>query len=398
MTPDESNAQPIRSMSATLMKSRLYPSFLLALAIALLLLASARGEETSNSIKFSDPTKPGTLRINLGRGDLVVEGADTSEVTLKSDAQEISAKPRKDGMRVISAASGFSFKEANNVVTVDSLMHTGGRSADFHFTVPRNTTVVVENAWGGDIRCTALSGDIEINSMHGEIELVDVSGGIVVGTMNGEIHASIRELHEGKPLSFTSMNGEVVVRVPETAKANVRFRTQNGVVLTDFADSALVTKTETTMDAGRGRTFGLKGNKVLSAELQEAIREATQISASAIREALEAVKEGLEAARIDADDAHREVEKARRELDRARREMDRERRNTARVEQGPEAPAAPKPPIASVAPTPPVAPRAPKVPTISGGKLITGTLNGGGPEISVSTMNGDVTLRKLETK
>ena len=38
------------------------------------------------------------------------------------------------------------------------------------------------------------------------------------------------------------------------------------------------------------------------------------------------------------------------------------------------------------------------IPTITGGKLVTGTLNGGGPEISVANMNGDVTLRQLEKK
>jgi hypothetical protein len=38
------------------------------------------------------------------------------------------------------------------------------------------------------------------------------------------------------------------------------------------------------------------------------------------------------------------------------------------------------------------------IPTITGGKLVTGTLNGGGPEISVSTMNGDVVLRKWVSK
>ena len=43
-------------------------------------------------------------------------------------------------------------------------------------------------------------------------------------------------------------------------------------------------------------------------------------------------------------------------------------------------------------------PPMPPIPTISGGKLVTGTLNGGGPEISVATMNGDVTLRQLEAK
>jgi hypothetical protein len=54
----------------------------------------------------------------------------------------------------------------------------------------------------------------------------------------------------------------------------------------------------------------------------------------------------------------------------------------------------PVPPTQPVAPVPPV----PAIPTFGGGKLVTGTLNGGGPEISVATINGDVTLRKLEKK
>jgi hypothetical protein len=70
----------------------------------------------------------------------------------------------------------------------------------------------------------------------------------------------------------------------------------------------------------------------------------------------------------------------------------------------PEAPAAPAAPTAAkpaAAPKPPTAPSAPPVPaipTISGGKLVTGTLNGGGPEISVSTMNGDITFRQAAKK
>jgi hypothetical protein len=49
----------------------------------------------------------------------------------------------------------------------------------------------------------------------------------------------------------------------------------------------------------------------------------------------------------------------------------------------------------AVPPVPPVPP-VPAIPTITGGKLVTGALNGGGPEISVATMNGDVTLRILK--
>ena len=69
--------------------------------------------------------------------------------------------------------------------------------------------------------------------------------------------------------------------------------------------------------------------------------------------------------------------------------------------QAVEAPRAPVPPTApEAAPVPPVppVPPMPAIPTITGGKLVSGTLNGGGPEISVATMNGDVTLRRLEAK
>ena len=360
---------------------------------------SARAEEATQVIKFSDPSKPGTVKISLGRGELQIEGADTAEVTVKSDATAVASKPRKDGMRVLTATSSFSLKENANVVSLDASMEFGGRgNSDFRLTVPRNTTVVVQNGWGGDIRCSGINGDIEINSMHGEIQLDDIAGGVVVGTMNGQIHATIRELNEGRPLSFTSMNGEVLLRVPEQAKANVRLRTQNGSVLTDFDESALVTKTEAAPGFPRGKIAFPRGNKVLTTEIQDAIREATQLSATAIKEALEAVKEGLEAARLNSDEARRQMEDARREMERARRERRDAERRSATVRGEPAEPAAPAAPELPAKVAVPVMSPKPPIPTITGGKLVTGTLNGGGPEISVSTMNGDVILKKRDSK
>lgn len=354
---------------------------------------AAGADDNVHVLKFSDPSRPGVVKLSLGRGDLRVRGTTTNEVSVKTAVKVTSEKPRKDGLRVISAASSFSFKESDNVITIDAAGVEPHRSnSDFQLTLPANTSLVVQNAWGGSIQCTALEGDIEINSMHGEIKLEDVAGGVVVSTMNGEIHASIRELRDGKPLSFTSMNGEVVLRVPEAAKANVRLRTQNGSVLTDFAESSLVTKAETTAGVTRTRAFDIRGGKVLTVEVQEAIREATQLSAIAIREALEAVKVGLEEARLDSEEARRSFEEARRDLERVRRDKEREHRDAERKAADavppPAAPKPPKPSLAMVPPKPPIA-------TMTGGKLVTGTLNGGGPEISVATMNGDVILRKV---
>ncbi len=382
--------------------------------LALALTASLRAaDETTTSIKFSDPAKPGTLKISLGRGDLVVQGTDSPDINIRTNARAAGSTVRKDGLRVISSAASFGLSEKDNVVSIDATSDMTGwkGGAEFKIKVPKNTSVIVQNSWGGDITCSALTGDIDVKSMQGEIKLNDVGGAVLVETMNGKIAASLTELRDGKPLSFTSWNGEVVLRLPQEAKANVRLRTQNGSVLTDFDESTLVTKAEAAISppvASRARTLhATRDGKVLTLEVQEAIRDAVAIGASAAQEALEAVKAGLEDAKLSGEEARRTMDRVRRELERARSEAERTRREvdrSGRAGNGEvlvEAPAAPSPPKAAAAvaaagkpSAPPTPPKVPKM-TISGGKLVTGTLNGGGPEINVATMNGDVVLRKI---
>jgi hypothetical protein len=359
------------------------PSLVLAGTWFAFAATAAGADDSSTTVKFSDPAKPGTVKVILGRGDLRVQGTDTTEVTVKSDARSQSKTARKDGLRVLSSASSFALSEKDNVVTLDAAGDgPHGAGSDFTLTTPRNTTVVVTNAWGGDIHCSNLGGDIEVRSVNGSIRLEDVSGGVVVETMNGEISASIRELHDNKPLSFQSTNGEVVIRLPADAKANVRLRTQNGSVLTDFDDAALVTKTESApRTSSRRTTRPAKAAPAAPAppeeprpatapkapptpatpkaglddadkeEIRVAVRDSVRAGAEAAREAMVFARDALKAAHDGMTDAGLSL-------------------------------------------------RLPNlsIPTLTGGKLVTGTLNGGGPEISVATMNGDVTLRQLAKK
>lgn len=329
--------------------------FLLVATLAASALARA-ADDAPTVIKFSDPARPGTLKVQMARGEIRIQGADTAEVAVASEAKPVSQK-RKDGLRVLASSTGYSLTEKDNVVTLDALSDGWKSGAtNFTLTVPRNTQVVVHSSFGGVITCTDLGGDLEINNMNGEIVLEGNTGGAVVQTMNGSIKASIPQLTEGKPLSFTSMNGEIALRVAPTAKANLRFRTQNGAVLTDFPEEALVTRTESAP-----RTPGQIG--VLPAEARNAIREASRVAVEAAREVEAVMREAAAAARDGLQEA---------------RATDPERPRTAKP------PAAPRPP------------KAPIAPTVTGGKLLTGTLNGGGPEISVATMNGDVILRRLD--
>ncbi|HUJ42796.1 MAG TPA: DUF4097 family beta strand repeat-containing protein [Opitutaceae bacterium] len=319
------------------------------------------------SLKFSDPAKPGKIRLHVMWGDVTVTGADTAEVTIVSNIKNKNApEVRPDGLRRLDSEVTYSASEKDNVITIE----LGGEApfppatdAALTITAPRTTSVVVQNSLGGDVTVKNLAGDAEIRCLNGEVKLEQISGAALVETMNGEIHASFTKVAEGKPLSFTSMNGEVEVRVPADTKANVRLRTQNGAVYTDFDEKALVTKTEAAHGristhlraAARHSTGESKADADTDSdwhsEVRDAIREAARVGAEAAREAAQAAREAAQAAREGMAEAHG-------------------------------------------AAIPPIPPMPPVMPSFSGGKVVSGQLNGGGPEIQIATMNGSITLRK----
>ena len=347
--------------------ARLFPSFLLAAAMAVLLLTAARADENETAtLKFSDPAKPGTLKITVANGDIHLTGAETDEIRVTTDLKPETPALRKDGLRVLTSSSSYSLTEKNNTAVLsygtEGWPASGG---EFTIVVPRNTAVIINSNFGGDVDLGGITGNIEIKSLNGEVKLNDIDGAALVETMNGEIHATVHELHEGKPLSFTSMNGEVALHLPAATKANIRLRTHNGSILTDFDEKALVTKTESLRVSGHSHNRAPKAVVVGTddnADVRAAVHEAVRAGAEAAHEAALAIKEAAAEARRAAHEAAREA-----------KDDD------------------------SDTPVAPLAPMAP-LPPMTGGKIVAGTLNGGGPEIRIATMNGDVTLRRIDDK
>ncbi len=343
---------------------------LLWAALALAPLLAARAEDSVNTIAFSDPSKPGTLKIRVWRGDVAIHGADVKEIAVKADAEDAIPTPRKDGMRVLSASSNYTVAEKGNVVTLEyGSDGWSGNSADFDITVPRSTSIIVANSVHGDVACSGVSGDIDVRTVHGDVQLKDVTGGALVETVKGEINVTVKSLAESRPLSFTSMGGEVVIRVPSDLKAAVRFRTHRGQILTNFDDKSLVTKTEVTVrkrkvpatppspdtpQAAAGRADAAQAAPKVESDddwrddVRTSIREAVTDAALAAKDAAEAAKEGMAEAKIEISGSFDGI-----------------------------------PPL-------------PLLPPMTGGKTVSGTLNGGGVEIQAMTLNGDITLKKIE--
>ncbi|HVT74083.1 MAG TPA: DUF4097 family beta strand repeat-containing protein [Lacunisphaera sp.] len=363
---------------------------LLAAGLAAATLARADDDGSSAAVKLSAPDKPATLRVDVPWADINITGVDGDTVTVKSSLDKKGhAEARPGGLRRLDDEVTFDLSEHDNVVTLRIAGDNpwASHDADFKVTVPRRMAISVKTDAGGDLVVNNLDGDIEVNNMNGEVHLNGISGSTVVSTMNGEVHATYAKAPQ-KLVSITSMNGEVDLRVPVDTKANVRLRSHNGSILTDFGEDVLKTKTEG--HGGGGNSAYIYGV------------DAGRIGAEAARAAREATRAAMQVAR----EVQREVARAKAEADREKNEAEREAAENDNDNDN-DTPAPPAPavapaaaPGAPVAAVPAVAPRPhiprPPMPPIVGGKLVSGTLNGGGVDIKISTMNGEITLRQAK--
>ncbi len=356
------------------MKTYIPPALLRFALIASLTAAplarAVEAEGSTATVKLSAPSQPATLSLDMPWADIRIIGVDGDTVTVESSLTQKNAKPtRPGGLRRLDDEVSFELTEKDNVVTLRLAGDNpwAGHDAEFKISVPRAMALNLKTDAGGDLVVHGVEGDIEVNNMNGEVHLDGIVGSAVINTMNGEVRATYAKAPT-KLVSITSMNGEVDLRVPADTKANVRLRTHNGSILTDFGEDVLKTKTEGSRHAG-GYSYAY-GNAANAREIARAAGEAARAAVQVAR------------------DVSREVS---REIARAAKEA----KDSDEDSAAPEAPEAAPAPAPAATPRVPRAPR-PPIPPITGGKLVTGELNGGGVDIKISTMNGEITLRQVK--
>jgi DUF4097 and DUF4098 domain-containing protein YvlB len=87
---------------------------------------------------------------------------------------------------------------------------------------------------GGAIVVENISGEIEAQNMNGAVTINNASGSVVANSMNGKVNVSLSKVTPNKPMSFSTMNGTIDVTLPADMKANLKMKTDNGDIWTDF--------------------------------------------------------------------------------------------------------------------------------------------------------------------
>lgn len=246
--------------------NRTYRNILLGLAllVCLALLGYAQDAKTDRAVvPLTDPAKPALIKADVLNGGITVKGYDGKEVIVEAKVRERSLtdeddedeaairpvrpieavgaeedKEEKDkaakvaGMKKIGVVStGLEVEESNNVVSISA--ESWKYAVDITIQVPRASSLELHSTNDG-IVVESVSGEIEVENVNGSNILRNISGNAVVNTVNGDVIVTMTRVTPDKPMSFSSMNGDVDVTLPADIKATVKMKSQQGEIYSDF--------------------------------------------------------------------------------------------------------------------------------------------------------------------
>jgi hypothetical protein len=162
--------------------------------------------------------------------DLYDEYLQDSKTQREEKAKKIAGMKQLTG-----TTSGLEIEEQDNVVEIRT--ESWKAATDLVIQVPVATSLEIRSSMDGAVVVEGVSGEIDINNINGPVTLRNVSGNMLVHTVNGDIEAVLTRdarVATDKPLSFSSMSGDIDITLPADVKANLKMKTDQGEVYTDF--------------------------------------------------------------------------------------------------------------------------------------------------------------------
>jgi len=189
------------------------------------------------TVPLSEPGKPFTLEAKLFNGSITLEGYDGKEILIEVYIDKDKEKDNDNegaGMKRIGGGSlAVGAEEHDNAVSIHAPMST--KLKGITIKIPQGSAkITLGTLQGGDIEVKNVSGEIEIGNINGDISATGISGSVVANTINGDVVVTFKSVDPKAPMAFTSLNGKVDVLFPADIKANVKLKSNQGEMFSDF--------------------------------------------------------------------------------------------------------------------------------------------------------------------
>ena len=180
-------------------------------------------------------SRPRVVVASSNNGSITVKTYDGKDVIVETGNSDRSRNRGRngapDGMHRIDVPErGLVVEDDDNTITIQD--HTPG-GTHITITVPPDTSLKL-SSHNGSLYAEGVHGEIDADCHNGGIKLVNVSGTVVADSQNGGINVTMDRVDAGKPSAFSSVNGTIDVTLPADLKANLKMRSSQGSIYSDF--------------------------------------------------------------------------------------------------------------------------------------------------------------------
>ena len=267
----------------------LFTGIIILVLMYSILIYAEENYEDNMTVEFSDPGKPGLVRVLYGSGNIHITGYNGKSVTIKTKSKDENFVNQKDDEKAkgLKRISGSSFHvatiEDENAVVIT---RSSKQEIELFIQVPfkaslqlgdkyltekgfwdtslkevklyknisnkiekiKNEKEKIKNKelffpppilkisgnFRGSVDIKNVSGEMEINTMDGNITLMDISGGVLANTTNGDMLFIFKEVSSESTMYFSTVSGDIDVTFPSNVQAEMMLQCFEGDIYTDF--------------------------------------------------------------------------------------------------------------------------------------------------------------------
>ena len=213
-----------------------------------LMIANAAAASKSAAEKGAGDTFEWSKAIPVGK-EIEIKGVNGGITASRATGKEVEVHATKHAKRSDPADVTIEVIEHEDGVTIcakypgagnvcapgdkgSSHTHNNDVEVDFEVRVPAGVRLVAHTVNGG-IQAEGLAGPVEAETVNGAVRL-STSAYASAETVNGSITAALGSAEWTEPLSFNTVNGGIHLTLPAKLDVDLRARTLNGVVDSDF--------------------------------------------------------------------------------------------------------------------------------------------------------------------
>ena len=186
----------------------------------------------------------GSLEIKGINGTIVVERASGSEAAVSTTTRARRSDPASVRIEMIEHDDGLTFcavypsagDERENFCAAGSegRMNTNRNDVEVEFRVQVPAGVrFVGRTVNGDVEAVGLESDVQVVTVNGDLN-VSTTGYAEAETVNGSIEASMEQTPVGDGLSFSTVNGDITLDLPDDIDAELDASWLNGELDSDL--------------------------------------------------------------------------------------------------------------------------------------------------------------------